>query len=75
MALMGKRGAYRVLMREPEGRNHFQDQGVDGLKILKWMFKNLFGAARTGLILFRIGNLLASQEGLYYLHLAGWLAN
>jgi hypothetical protein len=72
---MGKRGAYRVLIREPEGRNHFQDQGVDGLKMLKWMFKESFGTARTGLILFRIGNLLASQEGLCYIHLSGLLAN
>jgi hypothetical protein len=39
VALKGKRGVYRVLMQEPEGRNHFQDHGVDGLKILKWMFK------------------------------------
>lgn len=72
---MGRRGAYGVLMREPEGRNHFEDQGIEGLKILKWMFKKSLGAARTGLIRFRIGNLLAFQEGLYYMQLAGWLAN
>jgi len=58
-------------MQEPEGKNHFQDQALDWLKILKWMFKKSFGTARTGLIQFRIGNLLASQEGLYYMHLAG----
>jgi hypothetical protein len=68
---MGKRGAYRDLMREPEGRNHFQDQGVDGLKKSKWMFKKSFGTARTGLVRFRIGNLLAFPEGLHYTHLAG----
>jgi hypothetical protein len=39
-----RRGAYRVLVRKPEGRNHLEDPGVDG-RILKW----------TGSIWLRIG--------------------
>jgi hypothetical protein len=34
-----RRGAFRVLVGKPEGRNHLKDQGVDGRIILileKW---------------------------------------
>jgi hypothetical protein len=31
------RVAYRGLMGKPEGRNHLEDQGVDGRIILKWI--------------------------------------
>jgi hypothetical protein len=47
------RGAYRILMGRPEGKNHLKDQGVDGI-ILKWIFKKWDGAW-TGLIRLRIG--------------------
>ena len=57
----GERGLYRVLMREREGSNNFQDQGVDGLKILKRKLKKSLGMARTWLMRFRMGTLLASQ--------------
>jgi len=41
VALMGdSRGAYRILMGKPEGKNHFEDPGVDRGIILKWVFKN-----------------------------------
>jgi hypothetical protein len=31
-----RRGAHRVLLRNPEGRNHIEDGGVNGRIILKW---------------------------------------
>jgi len=29
---------YRVLVRKPEGRNHWGDPGVDGRIILGWIY-------------------------------------
>jgi hypothetical protein len=40
-----RRGAYRALVRKPEGRNHLEDPGVDGRIILKWIFERLGGGA------------------------------
>jgi hypothetical protein len=34
-----RRGAYRVLVGRHEGRNHLEDLGVDGMIILKRIFK------------------------------------
>jgi hypothetical protein len=34
-----KRCAYRGLVGKPEERDHFEDPGVDGRIILKWIFK------------------------------------
>jgi hypothetical protein len=36
------RGAYRILVGKPEGRNHLEDPGVDGI-ILKCIFKKWDG--------------------------------
>jgi hypothetical protein len=44
VARMGyTRGAYTVLMRRREGKNHLKDIGVDGRVILKWILKKLNG--------------------------------
>jgi len=36
---MGGRGAYRVFVRKPEGKDQLEDPGVDGRLILKWIFR------------------------------------
>jgi hypothetical protein len=39
-ARMGeRRNAYRILVGNPEGRNHWEDQNVDGWTILKWILE------------------------------------
>jgi hypothetical protein len=48
------RGAYRILVGRPEGRNHLEDPGVDG-RIILWIFKKWDGGAWTGLIRLKIG--------------------
>jgi hypothetical protein len=35
-----RRGAYRVLVGKPEGKDHLGDLDVDGRIILRWIFKN-----------------------------------
>jgi hypothetical protein len=40
VARMGeKRNAYRILVGKPEGRDHWEDQDVDGWTILKWILE------------------------------------
>ena len=34
-----RRGAYRVVVGKPEGKNQLDDSGVDGRIILKFVFK------------------------------------
>jgi len=47
---MGDRtGAYKVLVRRPEGTGHLQDPGVDGRIILKRIFMNWDEEAWAGL--------------------------
>jgi hypothetical protein len=40
------RGAYRIVVGRPEGRNDLEDPGVDGRIILKWILERLGGGRR-----------------------------
>ena len=44
-----RRGAYRILVGKPEGKNHLEDPVVDGRIILKLIFRKWEGgSAHTG---------------------------
>jgi len=50
VARMGEeRGAYRVLVGKPEGKNHWVDLGVDGWIILGWISRRWDVGMWTGL--------------------------
>jgi hypothetical protein len=38
-----RRGACRVLVGKPEGKNHLEDPGLDGRIVLKWIFSKWNG--------------------------------
>jgi hypothetical protein len=50
-----RRNAYSVLVGSSEGKNHLEVIGLDGMIILKWIFKKWNGEEWTGLIWVRIG--------------------
>ena len=50
-----RRDAYRGLVWRPEGNNQLVDVGVDGMVILKCIFKKCDGVTSTGFFWFRIG--------------------
>jgi len=53
---MGERkGVYRVLVGEPEGKNRWGDPGIDGRIILKWIFRMWDEGVWTGSSWLRIG--------------------
>jgi hypothetical protein len=52
--------AYRILVGEPEGKNHCEDLDVGGRIILEWILKRYDGVVWNGLIWLRIG----TSEGL-----------
>ena len=49
------RGVHRVLVRKPEGKRSLGYQDVDGIIILRWMFRKVDGVVGTGWSWFRIG--------------------
>jgi hypothetical protein len=34
-----RRGVFRVLVGQLEGKSHWRDLGIDGRKIIRWIFK------------------------------------
>jgi hypothetical protein len=53
---MGKeKGMFRVLVGKPEGKNHWEDPGMDGRIILGWIFRKWDVGLWTGLGWLRIG--------------------
>jgi hypothetical protein len=52
-----RRGAYRILLEELRERDHLEDLGVDGMVLLKWMFKKWGGRPWDGLNWFGIGTI------------------
>jgi hypothetical protein len=49
------RNVYRVLVGKPEGKNHLEDQGVDGRMGSKWIFRRLVAGVWSGFTWLRIG--------------------
>ena len=43
------------MLGKPEGRDHFEDLGIDERALLKWIFWKWGGEAGIGLIWLRIG--------------------
>ena len=44
-----RRVVYRVLVGKLEGKNHWGDQGLDGMIILRWIFRLCDVGVWTGL--------------------------
>ena len=49
------RGAHKVLVGRPEGKNHWGDQDVDGRIILRWIFRKWDVGVWTASSCLRIG--------------------
>jgi len=50
-----RRGVYRVLVGNPEGKSHLGDKGVDGRIILRWIFRKWDVGVWAGSSSLRIG--------------------
>jgi hypothetical protein len=53
--MQDKRGAYRILVGRPEGRDNLEELSVGWKIMLKWIFKPCDGEALPGLLWLRIG--------------------
>ena len=53
---------YRVLVGKPEGKNHWGDPGVDGRRILRWIFRKMDVGVWTGSSWLRIGQVAGPSE-------------
>jgi len=51
----GEGGVHRVLLGKPEGKNHLEDPDVDGMIILRWIFRKWDVGLWTGSSWLRIG--------------------
>ena len=49
------RDLQKVFVGKPEGKSHWGDQDVDGMIILRWIFRKWEGVVRTGWSWLRIG--------------------
>jgi hypothetical protein len=47
------RGVYKVLVENPEGKDHLEEATVDGRVILRWIFRKWDARALPGLIWLR----------------------
>jgi hypothetical protein len=56
------RNAYQILVRKPKGKNHLEDQDIDGRTILRWILRKQGMRVWTGLNLLRIGPTAGSCE-------------
>jgi hypothetical protein len=43
-----KRNAYRILVGKPEGKRHWEDQGVGGWTIIEWILEREVGMVCIG---------------------------
>jgi hypothetical protein len=51
VALIGdRRGTYRVLVGKSEGKNHLENPGINGKKLLRWIYRKWDIGTWTGLI-------------------------
>jgi len=53
--MVERRGLHRVLVGKPEGKSHLGDTGVDGMIILRWIFRKWDVGVWTGSSWLRTG--------------------
>jgi len=50
-----RRGVHRVLVGKPQGKIYLEDSALDGMIILRWVFRKWDVGSWTGSIWLRIG--------------------